>query len=152
MVNSFWRKSENWRELSHKSSNYWQQPAVLLRLNNESKPKLNGVIDQSLLSPLSQSSEAPLWSQNKISKSPVSECSGLGSGQCRHLVTSHRDSSVSGWWIVSRGHISIQPPQSFHTNIRREKNHLRLFNFPRCETINYQINRGEECEDKLRAW
>ena len=39
VLNSFWRNSENRGELSHKSSNYWQQPAVFLRLNNESKPK-----------------------------------------------------------------------------------------------------------------
>ena len=49
----------------------------------------------SLLSCLSQSSEAPLWSrtQNLLKISAFR----VVSGQCRHLVTSHRDSpSVSG--------------------------------------------------------
>ena len=118
VLNSFWRNSENRGELSHKSSNYWQQPAVLLRLNNESKPKTKWSYwpVSSLLAVTVVWSSIVVSEQNlQISAFRVFRVVSVAI-YWHHIVTVP---VWAEWWMMwglwPLGHISIQPLQSFHT-------------------------------------
>ena len=147
MVNSFWRnqRTEENRVTNPpiSDSNLLFCSVSTMRVN----PKLNGVIDQSpLLSSPRCHSRLKLHcglrtkSPNLCFLSVLVTGTGQCSGQCRHLVTSHRDSpSVSGvmdselWSHLNTA--SSDLPYKY----TRENNHSRLFSFPRCER-DYQLS------------
>ena len=159
VVNSFWRNSENWAGTESQilqlltatccfaSSQQWNEP----------KTKWSYWPVTTLLSPtliaLSRLGCIILYcGQNKISTSRLSVSSGArpvvsGSIYWHHFVTM----SVWGdWWRPGRyGHISIQPLPGFHTNMIFRKKLFTIVEFSKMR--DYQINRVEECEDKLWA-
>ena len=136
VLNSFWRNSENRGELSHKSSNYWQQPAVLLRLNNESKPKTKWSYwpVSSLLAVTVVWSSIVVSEQNlQISAFRVFRVVSVAI-YWHHIVTVP---VWAEWWMMwamtTWSHLNTVSSELPYNYTR--KNYSRLFNFPRCAII-----------------